>query len=428
MGPDLIADNGADLHELILRDPEFKHLQEKLLGATEETTTGANRLREDFSSEQWPTLIINDTLSKRIIENRFGVGSSVVESIAHATNVMLHGKKVVVIGYGYCGSGVAQRFRGMGAHVTVVDTNPLTRLEAHLEGFYTADLVKTLTDADFVVSVVGRDNVLTGEHFSLMKDQVIIANAGHFQREVDVPALLALSDLSLAYDIRKAREGCRRTEQYEYEGHDTYNIYGVELLWPLILIQLALFRRSMAYIEVNKKQLSLMYSFEHILEAALKKLMPESWEDLIRTAKCASDSDFRSIESNLDSRCCYFANLQPKLGMSFATGGVLIVHAKNTGFIAVQRQRFTMLINIMTCGFKVRKRGFRFDEQKLHDFTGCVINVDQCGAGWSSAFKPVMIAAIDLYQFARTRTPVTWLRDPCGAELQADITIEPLQR
>ncbi|EID9798131.1 adenosylhomocysteinase [Salmonella enterica] len=194
MGPDLIADNGADLHELILRDPEFKHLQEKLLGATEETTTGANRLREDFSSEQWPTLIINDTLSKRIIENRFGVGSSVVESIAHATNVMLHGKKVVVIGYGYCGSGVAQRFRGMGAHVTVVDTNPLTRLEAHLEGFYTADLVKTLTDADFVVSVVGRDNVLTGEHFSLMKDQVIIANAGHFQREVDVPALLALSD------------------------------------------------------------------------------------------------------------------------------------------------------------------------------------------------------------------------------------------
>lgn len=117
-----------------------------------------------------------------------------MESIAHATNVMLHGKKVVVIGYGYCGSGVAQRFRGMGAHVTVVDTNPLTRLEAHLEGFYTADLVKTLTDADFVVSVVGRDNVLTGEHFSLMKDQVIIANAGHFQREVDVPALLALSD------------------------------------------------------------------------------------------------------------------------------------------------------------------------------------------------------------------------------------------
>lgn len=94
--------------------------------------------------------------------------------------------------------------------------------------------------------------------------------------------------------------------------------------------------------------------------------------------------------------------------------GVTIVHAKNTGFITVQRQRLAMLINIMACGFEVRKRGLRFDEQKLHDFTGCIINVDQCGTGWSSAFKPVMIAAIDLYQFARTRTPVTWLRDPCG--------------
>lgn len=92
----------------------------------------------------------------------------------------------------------------------------------------------------------------------------------------------------------------------------------------------------------------------------------------------------------------------------------IIKNIINTGFITVQRQRLAMLINIMACGFEVRKRGLRFDEQKLHDFTGCIINVDQCGTGWSSAFKPVMIAAIDLYQFARTRTPVTWLRDPCG--------------
>lgn len=119
--------------------------------------------------------------------------------------------------------------------------------------------------------------------------------------------------LSLAYDIRKAREGCRRTEQYEYEGHDTYNIYGVELLWPLVLIQLALFRRSMSYIQVNKNHLSLMYSFEHILESALKELMPENWEDLIRLAKFSSDSDFKSIEDSIDSRCCYFVNLQPEL-------------------------------------------------------------------------------------------------------------------
>lgn len=196
MKPDIIADNGADLHELVLTDPKFKALQKVIIGATEETTTGANRLREDFTSQLWPTLIINDTQSKRIIENRYGVGSSVVESIAHATNVMIHGKKVVVIGYGYCGSGVAQRFRGMGAHVTVVDTNPLTRLEAHLEGFQTAELISTLQDADFVVSVVGRDNILTTEHFSAMKNNVLVANAGHFQREIDVNALKNLSNNS----------------------------------------------------------------------------------------------------------------------------------------------------------------------------------------------------------------------------------------
>lgn len=193
MNPCIIADNGADLHELVLTDPKFKSLQKTIIGATEETTTGANRLRENFVSQLWPTLIINDTQSKRIIENRYGVGSSVVESIAHATNVMIHGKKVVVIGYGYCGSGVAQRFRGMGAHVTVVDTNPLTRLEAHLEGFQTAELLDTLCDADFVVSVVGRDNILTSKHFTAMKDNVIVANAGHFQREVDIKALNSIT-------------------------------------------------------------------------------------------------------------------------------------------------------------------------------------------------------------------------------------------
>ena len=190
--PDIIADNGADLHELVFTNPEFTHLQQSLIGATEETTTGANRLREDFNSDQWSTLIINDTLSKRIIENRFGVGSSVVDGIMRATNVMLHGKKVVVIGYGYCGSGTAQRLRGMGAHVTVVESNVLTRLEAHMEGFYTSELEEALPDADMVVTITGRDNTLRKEHFELMRDKTIIANAGHFQREINLPELAEL--------------------------------------------------------------------------------------------------------------------------------------------------------------------------------------------------------------------------------------------
>ncbi|HGS5166036.1 TPA: adenosylhomocysteinase [Vibrio harveyi] len=191
--PDIIADNGADLHELVFTHPEFEHLQSSLLGATEETTTGANRLREDFKSDKWSTLIINDTMSKRIIENRFGVGSSVVDGMMRATNVMLHGKKVIVIGYGYCGSGTAQRLRGMGAHVTVVESNSLTKLEAHMEGFYTSTLEKALPDADMVVTITGRDDVLRKEHFELMRDKTIIANAGHFQREINLSELKEMS-------------------------------------------------------------------------------------------------------------------------------------------------------------------------------------------------------------------------------------------
>lgn len=193
IGPDIIVDNGADLHELIFTHPIYSPLKYSLLGATEETTTGANRLREDFKFNSFSTLIINDTKAKRIIENHFGVGSSVVDGIMRATNVMLHGKKVVIVGYGYCGSGTAQRLRGMGAHVTVVESNPLARLEAHLEGFYTTTIEKALPRADMVITMTGRDNVLRGEHFKLMSDNTIIANAGHFQREININELIQLS-------------------------------------------------------------------------------------------------------------------------------------------------------------------------------------------------------------------------------------------
>lgn len=192
--PDLIADNGADLHHLIYSDDEYKHLSESLIGATEETTTGTTRLRESIKCGDFPTLSINDTLTKRIVENRFGVGSSVVDGIMRATNVMLHGKKVVVIGYGYCGAGVAQRFRGMGAHVTVVERDALSRLEAHLEGFRTSLLEDCVGTADIVITVTGYDNILRKDHFEKMQSGTIIANAGHFASEIDVPALSDLSD------------------------------------------------------------------------------------------------------------------------------------------------------------------------------------------------------------------------------------------
>ena len=187
--PTLIADNGGDLHYLLGKDDAYKKVRESIIGATEETTTGANRLREDLPAFEFPTIIINDTMAKRIVENRYGVGISVVDGIMRTTNIMLGGKTVVVIGYGYCGQGVAQRLRGLGAHVTVVDKEPLTQLEAHFEGFRTGVLEDVLGDADIVITVTGRDAAIRKQHFELMKDGVVICNAGQNSSEIDIESL-----------------------------------------------------------------------------------------------------------------------------------------------------------------------------------------------------------------------------------------------
>lgn len=187
--PDIIADNGADLLMMLHQEQEFAPLIGTICGSTEETTTGGFRLRESDVSFNFATWVINDTQAKQIVENRYGVGSSVVDGFMRATNVMLHGKTVVVVGYGYCGSGVAQRFRGMGAHVIVVESNPMRRLEAHLEGFRTAALEDCLESAQILITVTGRDNALTLDSLNRLRNGCILANAGHFSSEIDLPAL-----------------------------------------------------------------------------------------------------------------------------------------------------------------------------------------------------------------------------------------------
>lgn len=187
--PTIIADNGGDLHYLLGADNSFENLRESLIGATEETTTGANRLREELPAFDFATIIINDTMAKRVVENRYGVGISVVDGIMRTTNIMLGGKTIVVVGYGYCGQGVAQRLRGLGAHVTVVDTEPLAQLEAHFEGFKTGVLEKVLAGADIVITVTGREAAIQKEHFELMKDGVVLCNAGQNSTEMDIEAL-----------------------------------------------------------------------------------------------------------------------------------------------------------------------------------------------------------------------------------------------
>jgi adenosylhomocysteinase len=203
--PTIIADNGGDLHYLLGKDDAYEELRESIIGATEETTTGANRLREELPSFEFPTIIINDTMAKRIVENRYGVGISVVDGIMRTTNIMLGGKTVVVIGYGYCGQGVAQRLRGLGAHVTVVDTEPLAQLEAHFEGFNTGELEDVLPGADIVITVTGRDAAIQKEHFELMKDGVVLCNAGQNSSEIDIESLreMAVTEHTLRPDIEQ---------------------------------------------------------------------------------------------------------------------------------------------------------------------------------------------------------------------------------
>ncbi len=198
--PSLIADNGGDLHYLLSSQDKFRSLIQSLRGATEETTTGANRLHETLPPFNFPTIIINDTMAKRIVENRYGVGISVVDGIMRTTNIMLGGKSVLVIGYGYCGQGVAQRLRGLGAHVTVVDHEPLVQLEAHLEGFNTGTLDACIVAADIVVTVTGRDGVLQPDHYEQMKDGVIVCNAGQNASELSAEDLY-----EMAQDVRTLR-------------------------------------------------------------------------------------------------------------------------------------------------------------------------------------------------------------------------------
>ena len=219
--PDLIADNGADLHMMLAARDEFSALRGTVRGSTEETTTGAFRLREECHNLNFPTWVINDTQAKQIVENRYGVGSSVVDALMRATNVMLHGKAAMVIGYGYCGSGVAHRLRGMGAHVTVVEEDPLRRLEAHLEGFRTSHLEECLGSAQFLITVTGRDGALMLNSLLKLRDGCIVANAGHFSSEIDLVAL----KVAARSEVRK--DGI---DEYQLNGKRVYILGGGNLV------------------------------------------------------------------------------------------------------------------------------------------------------------------------------------------------------
>lgn len=196
MEPTITMDDGADLVSTL--HTKRRDLLKNIIGGTEETTTGVIRLRsmEKDGTLEYPIIAVNDAHTKYLFDNRYGTGQSTLDGILRATNTLLAGKHFVVAGYGWCGRGLAMRARGMGARVIVTEINPLKALEAVMDGFDVMPMIDAAKIGDIFCTVTGNLNVLRKEHFQVMKDGAIISNSGHFNVEIDIPALKDMSESS----------------------------------------------------------------------------------------------------------------------------------------------------------------------------------------------------------------------------------------
>jgi adenosylhomocysteinase len=187
--PMITMDDGGDLVTMLHQQrPDQLH---EIIGGTEETTTGVIRLRamEERGVLGYPIVSVNSANTKHLFDNRYGTGQSALDGVIRATNVLLAGRTVVVCGYGMCGRGVATRARGMGAQVVVTEVDPTRALEAAMDGFRVAPGIEAATQGDVFITVTGNKHVLRREHFEVMKDGAILANAGHFDIEIDLGSL-----------------------------------------------------------------------------------------------------------------------------------------------------------------------------------------------------------------------------------------------
>lgn len=192
--PDLIIDDGGDLVTIL--HSERKDLLPQVRGGCEETTTGVirNRALENSGELQFPMIAVNDAFCKYLFDNRYGTGQSVWDGINRTTNLVVAGKTVVVVGYGWCGRGVALRAKGLGAKVIVTEIDGIKAIEAYMDGFEVMPMKEAAKYGDYFVTVTGNRDVIRGEHIEVMKDGAILSNAGHFDIEINKPELEALSD------------------------------------------------------------------------------------------------------------------------------------------------------------------------------------------------------------------------------------------
>src|SRR6266513_997892 len=191
--PNLIIDDGSDVVATMIK--EKPELIPNLIGTTEETTTGIVRLKAMVAAGvlTFPSIAVNDAQTKHFFDNRYGTGQSTLDGIIRATNILLAGKNLVVVGYGWCGKGVAMRARGMGANVIVTEINPIKAVEAVMDGFRVMPIAAAASIGDIFVTVTGNRHVVDREHFAKMKDGAIVCNSGHFDLELNLVALRELS-------------------------------------------------------------------------------------------------------------------------------------------------------------------------------------------------------------------------------------------
>jgi adenosylhomocysteinase len=191
--PHITIDDGADLVSQL--HTKRTELLDDIIGGTEETTTGVIRLRAMAvdGALKYPIIAVNDADTKHLFDNRYGTGQSTLDGLLRATNTLIAGKVFVVCGYGWCGRGVAMRAAGQGARVIVTEVEPVRALEAAMDGYRVMPLIDAVPEADFIVTVTGDKHVVDSHHFEAMKDGCILANSGHFDVEINLPALKAMS-------------------------------------------------------------------------------------------------------------------------------------------------------------------------------------------------------------------------------------------
>ena len=212
--PDIIIDDGSDVVATLLK--ERADQIKEIIGSTEETTTGIQRLKamETAGVLPFPSIAVNNAQTNHFFDNRYGTGQSTLDGIIRATNILLAGRTFVVVGYGWCGKGVALRARGMGANVVVTEIDPIKAVEAVMDGFRVMPIGEASSIGDIFVTVTGNRHVIDGEHFSRMKDGAIVCNSGHFDLELNLVALREMAGDQVTAKILMRRYG--KAEEVAY--------------------------------------------------------------------------------------------------------------------------------------------------------------------------------------------------------------------